>query len=85
MTFAGLSKPEDRADVIAFLNQHSDSPKPMPAPPAAPPGSPTAGGDAGNAAAATPGDIPGQKAQKEPVLNNTAADVKGNGPAAPQK
>jgi len=85
MTFAGLSKPEDRANVIAFLNQHSDSPKPMPAPPAAPAGSPTAGGDAGNAAAATPGDIPGQKAQKEPVLNSTAADVKGNGPAAPQK
>jgi cytochrome c len=34
MTFAGLSKPEDRADLIAFLNQHSDSPKPMPAAPA---------------------------------------------------
>ena len=34
MTFAGLSKPEDRANVIAFLNQHSDSPKPMPAAPA---------------------------------------------------
>ncbi|MFW2830665.1 c-type cytochrome [Sphingomonas sp. ID0503] len=34
MTFAGLSKPEDRADVIAFLNQHSDAPKPMPAAPA---------------------------------------------------
>jgi cytochrome c len=35
MTFAGLSKPEDRADVIAFLNQHSDAPKPLPAAPAA--------------------------------------------------
>jgi len=34
MTFAGLSKPEDRADLIAFLNQHSDAPKPMPAAPA---------------------------------------------------
>jgi cytochrome c len=34
MTFAGLSKPEDRANVIAFLNQHSDAPKPMPAAPA---------------------------------------------------
>ncbi len=86
MTFAGLSKPQDRADVIAFLNQHSDSPKPMPAPPTAPPGSPTAGGDAGNAAAATEGDIPGQKAQKEPVLTENQAtpeDVKG--PAAPNK
>ena len=34
MTFAGLSKPEDRANVIAYLNQQSDSPKPMPAAPA---------------------------------------------------
>lgn len=79
MTFAGLSKPEDRADVMAFLNQHSDAPRPMPAPPAAPAGSETAGGDAGKPAAAAQGD----KAQKEPVLNNTAADVKGGGEAAP--
>jgi cytochrome c len=34
MTFAGLSKPEDRANVIAFLNAHSDSPQPLPAAPA---------------------------------------------------
>ena len=34
MTFAGLSKPEDRANLIAFLNQRSDAPKPMPAAPA---------------------------------------------------
>lgn len=34
MTFAGLSNPEDRANVIAFLNQHSDSPRPLPAAPA---------------------------------------------------
>ena len=34
MTFAGLGKPEDRANVIAFLNAHSDSPLPMPAAPA---------------------------------------------------
>ena len=37
MTFAGLSNPQDRADVIAFLNAHSDAPKPLPAAPAAPP------------------------------------------------
>jgi cytochrome c len=85
MTFAGLSKPEDRADVIAFLNQHSDAPKPLPAAPAAPAGSPSAGGDAAQPAAAAPGDVPGQKATKEPVLINTAADPKGNGEAAPQK
>src|SRR6476661_8210794 len=35
MTFAGLSNPQDRANVIAFLNQHSDSPLPLPAAPAA--------------------------------------------------
>ncbi|RVT94730.1 c-type cytochrome [Sphingomonas crocodyli] len=34
MTFAGLSKPEDRANVIAYLNQQSPSPLPMPAAPA---------------------------------------------------
>src|SRR5205814_2423003 len=34
MTFAGLSNPEDRANVIAFLNAHSDAPKPLPAAPA---------------------------------------------------
>ena len=33
MTFAGLSNPQDRADVIAFLNSHSDAPKPLPAAP----------------------------------------------------
>jgi cytochrome c len=35
MTFAGLSNPQDKADVIAFLNSHSDAPKPLPAAPAA--------------------------------------------------
>jgi cytochrome c len=30
MTFAGLRKPEDRANVIAFLRALSDQPKPLP-------------------------------------------------------
>ena len=81
MTFAGLSSPEDRAAVILYLNQHSDSPQPLPAPPAAPPGSPTAGGDAGEPAASVPGDIPGQKAQKEPVPATEAPGGQGSGPA----
>jgi cytochrome c len=34
MTFAGLGNPQDRADVIAYLNAHSDSPLPLPAAPA---------------------------------------------------
>src|SRR5574338_607036 len=34
MTFAGMSNPQDRANVIAFLNAHSDNPLPLPAAPA---------------------------------------------------
>jgi cytochrome c len=60
MTFAGLSNPQDRADLIAFLNQHSDAPKPLPAAPAA-----TAAGEG-------PGNGP-QKAEKEPVLTEQQA------------
>lgn len=51
MTFAGLSKPEDRANVIAFLNQHSDAPKPLPTAPAeAPAGGGNESAPADNAA-----------------------------------
>ena len=78
MTFAGLSNPQDRADVIEFLNQHSDSPKPLPKAP-----------DAAPAAAGTePGTGPNngpQKAEKEPVLNTAAAEANpknSGGPAA---
>ena len=31
MTFAGLKKPDDRADVLAYLRSLSDSPAPLPA------------------------------------------------------
>lgn len=34
MTFAGISNPQDRANVIAFLNSKGDSPLPLPAAPA---------------------------------------------------
>ena len=30
MTFAGLRKPKDRANIIVFLRTHSDSPPPLP-------------------------------------------------------
>jgi len=46
MTFAGISNPQDRANLMAFLNQHSDAPEPLPAAPAAP-----AAADAGKAGA----------------------------------
>ena len=35
MTFAGLSNPQDRANVIAYLNQQGPSPLPLPTAPAA--------------------------------------------------
>ena len=55
MTFAGLSNPQDRANVIAFLNAHSDAPKPMPAAPAAAaPGAEAAKGAPAKTAAAEP-------------------------------
>lgn len=49
MAFAGLKKPDERADVIAYLNTLSDSPVPLPEPPAAMP----------EEAAATPDDAAG--------------------------
>jgi cytochrome c len=56
MTFAGLSDPQDRADVLLFLNQHGGTltiPPPPPAAGAAPAGGNAAGGNAsgGNASA----------------------------------
>jgi cytochrome c len=61
MTFAGLGNPEDRANVISFLNSHSDAPQPLPAAPA-----PAAAAAAGKAPGTGPNNGP-QKAEKEPV------------------
>jgi len=81
MTFAGLSKPEDRANVIAFLNSHSDAPQPAPAagPECAEGAAPAAAGAPGTPPGATPpadasSEKPGtgpnngpQKAEDEPA------------------
>jgi len=67
MTFAGLGNPQDRANVIAFLNQHSDGPKPLPAAPAA--------------AAAKPGEAPADGAK--PAGNDAAAAAAGTNAAQP--
>ncbi len=71
MSFAGIKKPQDRADVIAYLNTLSDNPQPLPdasaqAPAAEQPAAPAAGAAApaapagGTAAPAAPagGDAP---------------------------
>jgi cytochrome c len=60
MTFAGLSKPEDRANVIAYLNKQSDSPLPVPAAPAA--AEATAEAPAASENAAAPADEPAANA-----------------------
>jgi len=97
MTFAGLSNPQDRANVIAYLNQNSPSPLPMPAAPVA-----STEGDAPDKAAAEASDAGAQKAENEPVLTEQQAakggmaNVRGEGapavsaagttaPAAPKK
>lgn len=75
MTFAGLSKPEDRANLIAYMNQQSDSPLPLPAAPATP-----------AAAAAEAADAPAAagKAEDEPILTEAqAAPTKVGGEGAP--
>ena len=71
MTFAGLSNPQDRADVIAFLNAHGNSPQPLPAAPAATEAAPAPDAAAADAAP-KPGTGPGngpQKAEDEPQSN----------------
>lgn len=45
MTFAGLRNPQERANVIAYLNQQSDSPVPLPEAPAEQPAADQASGE----------------------------------------
>lgn len=86
MTFAGLSDPKDRADVIAFLSTHSDKKLPLPTAPAeasgpaagAAPGAPaTAGTSPAQAAAEAKNGNGAQKAGNQPILNEQQA-VKGD-------
>ena len=67
MTFAGLSNPQDRADIMLFLNSRDSSPLPLPAAPAEAAAAPTDD----KAAATKPGTGPGQpgpqKAEDEPA------------------
>ncbi|MEO6579596.1 MAG: cytochrome c family protein [Sphingomicrobium sp.] len=71
MTFAGLGDPQDRANVIAFLNTHGSN-LPLPAAPveAAPAAENTTAPAAGNATA------PAQGNAAVPAAGNTAAPAK---------
>ncbi|MEO5971795.1 MAG: cytochrome c family protein [Sphingomicrobium sp.] len=76
MTFAGLSNPEDRANIMAFLNSRDASPLPIPAAPAAAEPADDASAKAGSGQ----GDG-AQKAENEPVLTEqqTGANPKNVG------
>jgi cytochrome c len=80
MTFAGLSNPQDRANVIAFLNAHSDHQQPLPAAPAEEAAASPSDQKADASKPGTGPEQPGpQKAEKEP-----AEPLKpGGGDAAP--
>ena len=67
MTFAGLSKPEDRANVMAFLNSRDSAPLPVPAAPA------EATADASGAKPGAGAGDGAQKAENEPVLTEQQA------------
>ncbi|HMI19983.1 MAG TPA: cytochrome c family protein [Sphingomonas sp.] len=80
MTFAGLSNPQDRANVIAYLNKQGDHPLPLPAAPAAGPDSAAKAG-----AEATGADAAKAKNVTVPTEAGAAKQPKGNisGDAAP--
>ena len=68
MTFAGLSNPQDRANVIAFLNSRSDAPLPLPAAPAEAAAAPATDQKADASKPGTGPEQPGpQKAEDEPA------------------
>jgi cytochrome c len=68
MTFAGLSNPQDRANVIAYLNQQGEHPLPLPAAPAAEAAAPAAG--------AAPAATDNAAAAEMPEPGNATAEKK---------
>lgn len=72
MTFAGLGNPQDRANVIAYINSNSPSPLPLPAAPVA-----STPGAAADKAASEADDAGAQKAENEPVLTEQEASKGG--------
>jgi len=74
MSFAGLSSPEDRANVVAYLKANGGGPDyPAPAAPAAEEGAASAEGDAAGPATEPPADAAGAAAQPEPAAQNNPA------------
>jgi cytochrome c len=73
MTFAGLSDPQERADVMLFLNQHGGTLQIPPPPAAAPAAGATPAGNATEASNASAGNS---------SAGNTTAPAPGNTTAA---
>ncbi len=67
MTFAGLSNPQDRANVMLFLNSRDTSPLPVPAAPAEAAAAPAADQPANSQPAGTGANDGPQKAENEPA------------------
>jgi cytochrome c len=92
MAFAGLKKPDERADVIAYLRTLSDSPVPLPEPPAdAPKGEATPATEGTDTSGATPtapeaATLPGPSGEAgttapAPPPAETTSEPSGQGPA----
>lgn len=92
MAFAGISNPQDRADIIAYLNTQADSPLPLPKPPAETAAAPAADAKAGTAAVTPTAEKAAPAAGKAPdtregTLNAAAKaqpDHNISGPGAPE-
>ena len=84
MTFAGLGDPQERANLMVWLNSQGSSL----AIPAAPAAAPAVEGGAATDATTKPGsgtNDGAQKAESEPVIDAAKKDTKGGGEADPTK
>ncbi len=83
MTFAGIPKEQERADVVAYLRTLADTPAPLPATDAAKPAAPAAGGAAAPAPAggATPSTAPADSGAATPAPTGATPAPAGSTPA----
>lgn len=85
MTFAGISRPDQRADVIAYLNQNSAKPEPLPKPEAAPaaPSKANPAPATGNVKAGAEGAAAQQQSKGATATGEPAQSKPGTGPNQP--
>ncbi|MHB2266622.1 c-type cytochrome [Aliihoeflea sp. PC F10.4] len=79
MAFAGIRDPQEEANLIAYLNQQSDSPLPLPEPAAAE--EPAGDEAAGDEAPAENGEAAPAEGEAAPAENGEAAPAEGAAPA----